>query len=250
MEPALINYQMVVLAGLLLALAAVLLNIASFSSLRRVLPPASRDAPLVAVLVPARNEARNIEACVSSLLAQDYPNYELIVLDDHSDDSTGEIVRQLGLGAAGDRRLISGEPLPAGWTGKNWACHQLARAARGDFLFFTDADTIHAPGTISAAVFAAQENRADLLSAWPRLITRTWGEKLVIPMILVLGMVLYPHWLLRLLQNFPRLPHACRSGCGGRSVPPTVSLSFLPVRPTNASAATPLCAIISSRMSR
>jgi chlorobactene glucosyltransferase len=205
MDSLILLYHTLVLFGLLFALAGVLVNVASFGSLRPVAPPPKEDAPRVSVLVPARNEARNIEPCVASLLAQDYPNYELIVLDDHSDDGTGDLVRELGLDAKGDRRVISGAALPAGWTGKGWACHQLSLAASGDFLFFTDADTTHAPGTVSAAVAAVREYRADLLSAWPRLITRTLGEKLVVPMILLLGLVMYPHWLVLLLQKFPHL---------------------------------------------
>ncbi len=218
METAVILYHMLVLAGLLLALAGALVNIASFGGLRPAAPPPAEDAPLVSILVPARNEARNIEPCAASLLTQDYPNCELIVLDDHSDDGTGEIVCGLGLGEIGNKRVISGEPLPAGWMGKNWACHQLSLVARGQFLFFTDADTTHAPGTVSAAVAAAREYRADLLSAWPRLITKTWSEKLVVPMILVLGMAMYPHWLVLLLQKFPavaaRLPASARRALG------------------------------------
>ena len=206
------------LLGLLFALGMVLTNVACFSGLRPAAPPASEEAPLVSILVPARNEALNIEACIGSLLAQDYPHYELIVLDDHSDDGTGDIVRRLGLRDEGERRVISGTPLPAGWTGKGWACHQLSLAARGEFLFFTDADTAHASGTVSATVAAARAYRADLVSAWPRLITISWGEQLIIPMILVLGMVIYPHWLVLLLQKLPhlaaRLPAFLRRGLG------------------------------------
>ena len=199
-------YQALVLGGLLLALAMVVANLSCFGGLRPVEPPPAAEAPRVSIMVPARNEARNIAPCVGSLLAQDYPNFELIVLDDHSDDGTGEIVRNLGLVATdGDRRIMQGSALPAGWTGKGWACHQLSLAARGEYLFFTDADTTHAPGTVSAAVSAARTYRADLLSAWPRLITETWGEKLIIPMVVLLGMTLYPHWLVLLLQKHPHL---------------------------------------------
>ncbi len=225
-------YHLAVLAGLLLGLAGVLANLATFDGLRSAEPPAAADAPRVSILVPARNEALNIGPCVRSLLAQDFPNCELLVLDDHSTDGTGGILRGLGLAeasvgeavrfprsspptagtqrvplqpAAAQPRVLNGTPLPPGWTGKGWACHQLSAQATGEFLFFTDADTEHAPGTVSAAVAYARRNRADLVSAWPRLVTVTWAEQLIVPMILVLAMVLYPHWLLRFLQKHPHL---------------------------------------------
>lgn len=197
-------YHLAILAGLLLGLAGVVANLACFDGLRPAAPPSARDAPLVSILVPARNEELNIGACAGSLLAQDYPNCELLVLDDHSTDSTGEILRQL-TAVGGRLRVLAGAPLPPGWTGKGWACHQLAAQARGAFLFFADADTTHAPGTVSAAVAYARERRADLVSAWPALLTATPGERLIIPMIVFLGMVMYPHWLLRFLQNHPHL---------------------------------------------
>jgi chlorobactene glucosyltransferase len=198
-------YNVLILAGLLFALGMVVANVVCFAGLRPAVPPPPADAPLVSILVPARNEARNIEACVGSLLAQDYPNFELVVLDDHSDDGTGDIVRRLGLQESGNRRIIQGAALPPGWTGKGWACHQLSLVARGAYLFFTDADTAHAPGTVSAAVAEARAYRTDLLSAWPRLLTVTWGEQMIIPMILVLGMSIYPHWLLIFLQRHPHV---------------------------------------------
>lgn len=198
-------YQIAILTGLILSLATVLANLACFDGLTRADPPAA-PAPRVSILVPARNEALNIAPCVRSLLAQDYPNCELLVLDDASTDGTGEILRTLGLSETGQfQRMLTGTPLPPTWTGKGWACHQLAAAATGDFLFFTDADTEHAPGTVTAAVAYAQKHRADLLSAWPRLITVTLGEQLIIPMILLLGMTLYPHWLVLFLQKHPHL---------------------------------------------
>jgi chlorobactene glucosyltransferase len=198
-------YHLAVLAGLLLGLAGVLANLACFDGLRRAEPPVT-DAPCVSILVPARDEELNIGPCVRSLLAQDYPNCELLVLDDHSTDGTAEILRGLGFSETGERqRVLNGAPLPPGWTGKGWACHQLAAEATGDFLFFTDADTEHAPGTVSAAVAYAQRHRADLVSAWPRLVTVTWGEQLIIPMIVLAGMVLYPHFLVLFLQKHPRL---------------------------------------------
>ncbi len=203
-----VAYHFAVLAVLALGLVTVLLNLACFDGLRPAPPPA-RDAPKVSILVPARNEERCIGPCIASLLAQDYPNFELIVLDDHSSDATPLLLDELGLRPEDPhRRVIRGQPLPVGWVGKNWACDQLARAATGEFLFFTDADTTHAPGTVSATVAYSERRRASLVSAWPRLLTVTWSEKLIIPMILLLGMTHYPHWLVLALQ---RWPHAARA---------------------------------------
>jgi chlorobactene glucosyltransferase len=218
MSPLLVVYHVLVLAVLFGSLAMVLANLACFDGLRPV-PPFGTDAPFVSILVPARDEALNIEPCVRSLLVQDYPNFELLVLDDHSEDATAELVRGLGVSETGDReRLVRGAELPAGWVGKNWACHQLAQQARGDFLFFTDADTEHTPGTVAAAVAYAQQHRADLVSAWPRLITKTLGEQLIIPIIMFLAMIVYPHWLVLALQRRARpgvrLPARIRRALG------------------------------------
>ena len=110
----------------------------------------SADASLVSVIVPARDEARNIERCVRSVLGARYPALEVIVVDDHSADGTGDIARRV---AAGDPRLrvVDNPPLPAGWMGKQWACATGAAHARGALLGFADADTTHAPDLLPRA---------------------------------------------------------------------------------------------------
>lgn len=140
------------------------------------------ETPLVSVLVPARNEIDNIRGCLESLLTQDYPDYELIVLDDGSKDGTSEELEIM----RGEYRLLSvmkGRPLPDGWLGKNWACYQLAGAARGDLLLFTDADTRHEPGAVSRGVSEMLGGKLDFLTAFPRQEMRTTAEKLTIPIL-------------------------------------------------------------------
>jgi len=181
--------------------------------LLRRLKPLSRDvvdsasAQDVSILVPARNEECRIRACLTSLVAQEPPVREIILLDDRSGDRTAEIARALGFSEElGSRlRLIHGAELPEGWVGKNWACHQLSEAAdpRSTHLLFTDADTIHSPGCVSAALDHALAVRADLLSLWPDQITGTWSEKLVIPLGYLLFMAFQPFPFLSWLQAKP-----------------------------------------------
>ena len=144
--------------------------------------PRASVFPRVSVLIPARNEAANIEACVRSLLTQDYPDFEVIVLDDHSEDETRLILTRLAR-TSNRLRILDGHSLPDGWLGKHWACHQLAQAATGELLLFTDADTRHAPSMLRDSVSALLAERADLVTAFPREEAVTWGEKLIIPVI-------------------------------------------------------------------
>lgn len=149
----------------------------------------SVEQPFVSILVPARDEERNIEACVRSLLAQHYSNFEVIVLNDHSTDGTAGILARL---SRSDSRLhvINGAPLPEGWPGKHWACQQLSQTARGEYLLFTDADTRHEPNILTCAVSAAQKENADLVTAIPREEVISLGEKLLVPF-MCFGIVSY-----------------------------------------------------------
>jgi cellulose synthase/poly-beta-1,6-N-acetylglucosamine synthase-like glycosyltransferase len=144
-------------------------------------PPARRwaaDAPLISVLVPARDEEAHIGACVHALLEQDYPNFEIIVLDDDSTDGTAGLARQ-------DARVhvVAGDPWPGGWTGKNWACHQLAARARGDVLCFVDADTILSPDALSRAAGELHDDDLGLVSMLLRTDTGTVAEVVLMPMV-------------------------------------------------------------------
>jgi chlorobactene glucosyltransferase len=138
------------------------------------------SAPLVSLLVPARSEEERIGACIAGLLSQDYPNLEVIVLDDGSDDATASIVRSID-----DRRvrLVTGVAPPDGWTGKNWACHQLSQLASGDLLCFIDADTVLDAGAISASVGALIFEGAGLVTLVPRSGPTSRIGQVLLPMV-------------------------------------------------------------------
>jgi chlorobactene glucosyltransferase len=147
--------------------------------------PAARTTPLVSVIVPARDEAANIEACVRSILATRYAPLELIVVDDRSRDDTAAIVARLATTpeAAGRLRLVPGAELATGWFGKPWALVQGYRAARGELLLFADADTRHHPELVPRAVQALDTEHAALLSVVCRQEMATFWERLIQPQV-------------------------------------------------------------------
>jgi chlorobactene glucosyltransferase len=149
--------------------------------------------PQVSILLAARNEAENIGACVQSLLEQDYANFEVLVMDDGSSDGTGEILQEIRRHDP-CLRVFSGTPPPAGWIGKQWACHQLARSAQGELLLFTDADTRHHPQALRQAVSALLDQKAGLLSALTYQGTGSTGELLVVPLLYWSLMAFVPLW--------------------------------------------------------
>jgi len=185
-------YQMVIAVLLVIFLANLIFNL---RSLRRpdINSKIPGPAPLVSVLIPARNEEENIEACLRSLRIQDYPNFEIIVLDDNSDDRTAEIVKLMA--AKDDRiRLIKGQPLAQGWAGKPFACYQLAEKARGSWLLFLDADTTHAPHMLRSTLAIALELKPSMLSGFPRQMAESIPEKIAMPVLYFVIMSLIPLW--------------------------------------------------------
>ena len=164
------------------------------------------NQPLVSVLIPARNEAENIAQCLEGLIRQDYQNTEIIVLDDLSSDGTGKIAWNF-INRFKALKVIDGEPLPEGWTGKNWACHQLSKAAKGEILIFTDADNRHQNNAVSNTLGWIEKYELGLFSAFPQQKTGTLSERLVIP---VIDLFLYSSlvlWLTYYLK-FPSLAAA------------------------------------------
>ncbi len=138
----------------------------------------NNSSSLVSVLIPARNEEANIKRCLYSLIDQSYKNLEIIVLDDDSDDQTCNIVKDVCKNFS-SIKLIKGEIKSNGWTGKNWACHQLSKFAKGDFLLFIDADTKLQKNTISETVTEMNNNDIDLISLFPNRITNTAIDKII-----------------------------------------------------------------------
>ena len=145
------NVTIIWIFALCALIVIVLISVLNALTFPRLRPASPARTPHVSILIPARDEADVIGVTVVSHLRQDYPHYEIIVLDDSSADGTSELALEA---AAGDPRLsvIGGEPLPGGWLGKNWACHQLSRQAEGDILIFTDADVRWAPEALSARI--------------------------------------------------------------------------------------------------
>ncbi len=137
-------------------------------------------APRVSILVPARDEARSIAACVTSLLAQEHAACEVLVLDDGSRDGTGALLDMLVASAPSLTVIHASEEPPAGWNGKSYACERLAARAGGDWLLFTDADTWHTPQSVARGLACAQALGVSLLSVMPRQRTETWSERLLV----------------------------------------------------------------------
>lgn len=184
--------SIVSIAALLLALLPALM-FAKNLQLYRLAPnssdllQAAHQEP-ISVLIPARNEAAGIATTLNFLLKSDHPEFEILVLDDHSEDGTAAIVGNM---AAQDQRirLLQSLPLPEGWNGKQHACWQLAQHAQHNWLLFLDADVHVSPDAVSRIMGQMLSRRVSLLSGFPRQVTGTISEQLLIPMmhIVLLG---------------------------------------------------------------
>ena len=188
-------YQVIIAVGLVIFVLNLILNLRSLKkphSDSKIPEP----APFISILIPARNEEPNIEACLESLQKQDYPNFEILVLDDNSSDSTANIVARI---AARDERiqLIRGELLPEGWAGKPFACYQLAKRARGSWLLFVDADTTHASHMLRSVLALTIELRPSLLSGFPRQLATSLPQKVAIPVLYFVILSWLPVWWLQ-----------------------------------------------------
>jgi chlorobactene glucosyltransferase len=187
-------YQVIIAVGLVCFMLNLILNLRSLK-VPRADSRIPRPAPLVSVLIPARDEEENIGACLDSLRKQDYPNFEILVLDDNSVDNTAGIVSRIA--AEDDRiQLIRGESLPEDWAGKPFACYQLATKARGSWLLFVDADTTHAPHMLRGALDLALKLKTSLLSGFPRQLASSLPQKVAIPVLYFVILSWMPLWWL------------------------------------------------------
>src|SRR3990170_697562 len=150
--------------------------------------------PLVSMIIPARDEGEKIDAALRSVLAIDYPNLEILAVDDRSRDETGRVMDRL---AAEDARLrvIHVETLPDGWLGKNHAMHVAAQAARGEFLLFTDGDVLFAADALHRAVAYAEHTRIDHLCLSPNLVPGSYFENALVAYFILLFTAGLQPWL-------------------------------------------------------
>lgn len=169
-----------------------------------------RRLPPVSIIVPARNEHETIQRCVTSLLEQEYPDYEVIVVDDDSTDRTPRILDEIALThPQGERlRTLHLHGLPDGWAGKPHALHAGVQQAHGELLLFTDADTWHAPQALRTAVARAEERQLDLLSLGTRQELPSFWERVMMPMAMLGISMQYPINQV----NDPRSPVALANG--------------------------------------
>lgn len=146
--------------------------------------------PKVSVILPARNEEKYISKCLDSLFEQDYPNFEIIAVNDSSSDKTAEIMYKYQ-NKSSILTVLNAGFKPAGWIGKNWACHRGYLRANGEIFLFTDADTIHSPSVLSLAIEHLIEQKLDALTVIPRLLCEDIWTKITLPLIWSISYVKY-----------------------------------------------------------
>jgi len=190
MPDALTLLAALVLLGWVWALVRLFLNL---TLIPRLKPETVDSEPLLSVVIPARDEENAIGRTVRALLAQTYRNLEIIVVDDESADRTAAIVAEI---AAVDTRvtLVHGEPPPSGWLGKPWALHQGSQRAKGDLLFFVDADVFYSPPAVAAAVAYFQHSGASLITIFPHFEMEGFWENVGMPQLAFAAYVMIPTW--------------------------------------------------------
>lgn len=191
-------------------------NLFDFKALKDT-QPILEHSKKVSICIPARNEADNIEKCVTSALKQDYENFEVLVIDDNSTDGTTEILEKLS-SIITNLVHIKGKPKPDDWLGKPWACHQLSEHATGDYLIFIDADVWLKEDVLKKAL--SELSQFDAITVWPEQVVKTFWEKQAIPLIYFALLTLLPskyverapRWIPKAIK--PRVAPAFSAACG------------------------------------
>jgi len=186
------NFFYFLIIPALALLGVALWNALSWPQVAPLESDAPWQPPLVSILIPARNEEKNLAACLDAALAQGQIVSEVLVYDDHSTDNTLAVINEYAKRDA-RVRVIRAEALPAGWCGKTFACAQLANSARGEWLLFLDADARLAEGAAATRMLAeAVRRRLTLLSCWPALELRSFWERALMPLLNFVVFTLYP----------------------------------------------------------
>jgi chlorobactene glucosyltransferase len=170
--------QLILVSAVVVYLTLNLIHLVRVNPVKGALP----KPPFISICVPARNEARGIRACLTSLLQQNYPHFEVIVVNDHSTDATGEIIQSLA-GEFPHLHVIESQSLPADWLGKPFALHQAVQEAKGDYLIFTDADLVFRPHALTTAVHTMTARDLDMLTLMPGTEFGSFWERAVQPVI-------------------------------------------------------------------
>ena len=170
--------QLILIIAVILYMTA---NIIYLVRLQPVVQPIS-NPPRISVCVPARNEERGVEACLQSLLNQDYSNFEVIVINDHSTDNTAGIMQALAQEFS-HLKVLEGINLPEDWLGKPFALHQAFKVSQGEYLLFTDADLVFKSTALNTAVHVMRERKLDVLTLMPKAEFGSFWEQAVQPVI-------------------------------------------------------------------
>lgn len=211
----------IALGYLAITTAILLLNRKDF----RPLLPAHKniyeqEVPLVSICIPARNEEAVIERCVRSALRQNYPNLEVLVLDDESTDRTADILQHIKGETSIPLVLPNSKPKPHNWLGKPWACQQLADHARGNILLFIDADTWLEKNMVAKVVRTMGHDVIDFLTVWPQQQLNSFWEKTILPLVYYALLTLLPSrfvhkapkWIPKILEPLVRPMFAAACG--------------------------------------
>jgi len=184
------------------------------------LPAKNEQSKFISVCIPARNEEENIGNLLQTVLTQNYPDFEVRVLDDHSTDKTPEILQRFKKEYPNTFYIHNGEPKPENWLGKPWACQQLGNSAKGDIFLFLDSDTQLEENALEKVANGFKHYQLDMLTVWPKQLLGSFWEKTVIPLVyyalLTILPTIYvyrkPRWMPSIIYKSIRANFAAANG--------------------------------------